>query len=303
MPRSWIASTSWRACPAPSFSDILLGDDADAARDRGRRQPRQRAHQHRPHRRPAGRARRRRDRRSTAATSSSAAAAATSSRAAAATTSSTAMRCSTCASASAMRPATRSAPPTAWWAWSPAAVAALNGPAAERADAGGRGQSEPAADRARDPDDRRASTTLDTAVFSGPRANYQIGEPDAEGRRVIIDTVGTDGVDIIRNIERLQFADEVVDLVDTGNSPPEGQLAILRPPATEDCGADGHAGDGHRRRQSRRHHHRADQLRVADGRGSAFGHLCRHPARWTTSAMMWLHPDRPSRPATKRSAC
>ena len=75
---------------------------------------------------------------------------------------------------------------------------------------------------------------LDTAVFSGARANYQIGEADAEGRRVIIDTVGTDGVDIIRNIERLQFADEVVDLVDTGNSPPEGQLAILGLPATED---------------------------------------------------------------------
>ena len=75
---------------------------------------------------------------------------------------------------------------------------------------------------------------LDTAVFSGARANYQIGEADAEGRRVIIDTVGTDGVDIIRNVERLQFADEVVDLVDTGNSPPEGQLAILGLPATED---------------------------------------------------------------------
>ena len=78
-------------------------------------------------------------------------------------------------------------------------------------------------------------TDVDTAVFSGPRANYQIGEPDAEGRRVIIDTVGTDGVDIIRNIERLQFADEVVDLVNTGNTPPEGQLAILGLPATEDA--------------------------------------------------------------------
>jgi len=75
---------------------------------------------------------------------------------------------------------------------------------------------------------------VDTAVFSGPRANYQIGEPDAEGRRVIIDTVGLDGVDIIRNIERLQFADEIVDLVNTGNSPPQGQLEILGLPATED---------------------------------------------------------------------
>ena len=73
----------------------------------------------------------------------------------------------------------------------------------------------------------------DTAVFSGPRANYTIGEPDAEGRRVIIDNVGTDGVDTIRNIERLQFSDELVVLAGT-NQEPIGLLTISDATPTED---------------------------------------------------------------------
>ena len=73
----------------------------------------------------------------------------------------------------------------------------------------------------------------DTAVFSGPRANYTIGEPDAEGRRVIIDNVGTDGVDTIRNIERLQFSDELVVLAGI-NHEPIGLLTIDDATPTED---------------------------------------------------------------------
>ena len=78
-----------------------------------------------------------------------------------------------------------------------------------------------------------ARIDTDTAVFSGPRANYTIGEPDAEGRRVIIDNVGTDGVDTIRNIERLQFSDELVVLAGI-NREPVGLLTINDATPTED---------------------------------------------------------------------
>ena len=46
---------------------------------------------------------------------------------------------------------------------------------------------------------------MDTPSFSGPAANYTI---DIVGDLVIVtDNVGTDGVDALRNIELLQFAD------------------------------------------------------------------------------------------------
>jgi len=76
-------------------------------------------------------------------------------------------------------------------------------------------------------------TDVDTAVFSGPRSNYTIGEPDAEGRRVIVDNIGTDGIDTIRNIERLQFSDELVVLAGI-NHEPVGLLTINDTTPTED---------------------------------------------------------------------
>ena len=58
--------------------------------------------------------------------------------------------------------------------------------------------------------DPPASTTVstDTAVFSGPRANYTIA-PGA-GFVTVTDNVGTDGIDTIRNVERLRFTDQTV---------------------------------------------------------------------------------------------
>ncbi len=49
---------------------------------------------------------------------------------------------------------------------------------------------------------------IDTAVFTGPRADYTI-EID-NGTITVTDTVGTDGVDRLLSIERLQFSDQTV---------------------------------------------------------------------------------------------
>jgi beta-lactam-binding protein with PASTA domain len=59
---------------------------------------------------------------------------------------------------------------------------------------------------------------IDTAVFSGPRANYTIAVTGTGANRVITvaDTVGTDGTDTIRNVERLQFTDEIVSTTGLG---------------------------------------------------------------------------------------
>ena len=119
---------------------------------------------HRPHRRPAGAARRRRDRHSAPATSSSAATAATSSKAAAATTSSTATR------------------------WLNVRIS-VTGQHADGTGAGDRQRQQHEAiwcrymlagdinpgqlGRARDPACGRGFD-FDTAMFSGPRANYTI---------------------------------------------------------------------------------------------------------------------------------
>ena len=46
---------------------------------------------------------------------------------------------------------------------------------------------------------------IDTAVFTGPRANYTVTSPAT--MVTVTDNVGTDGVDTLLNIERLQFAD------------------------------------------------------------------------------------------------
>jgi hypothetical protein len=57
-----------------------------------------------------------------------------------------------------------------------------------------------------------AATDVDTAAFTGPRANYAISVTGTGADRVITvsDTVGTDGTDTIRNVELLQFTDQIV---------------------------------------------------------------------------------------------
>ncbi|MBI2590734.1 MAG: DUF5011 domain-containing protein [Candidatus Blackburnbacteria bacterium] len=61
---------------------------------------------------------------------------------------------------------------------------------------------------------------IDTAVFSGNLADYTISQPDALGRITVTDNRRedggggrtSDGTDTLRNIERLQFADQTIDL-------------------------------------------------------------------------------------------
>ena len=48
--------------------------------------------------------------------------------------------------------------------------------------------------------------TIDTAVFSGPRANYTI-TPVAGGFSPSLDNVGADGTDTLSGIENLRFTD------------------------------------------------------------------------------------------------
>ena len=50
---------------------------------------------------------------------------------------------------------------------------------------------------------------IDTAVFTGPRADYTVAV--AGGVVTVTDNVGTDGVDTLRNVERLQFADVTIN--------------------------------------------------------------------------------------------
>jgi serralysin len=61
----------------------------------------------------------------------------------------------------------------------------------------------------------------DTAVFSGDYADYLIVE-NADGSLTVTDTVGTDGVDTLVNIELLAFADGTFTVSETlsGSSPP-----------------------------------------------------------------------------------
>ncbi|MGO4676471.1 peroxidase family protein, partial [Bosea sp. 2YAB26] len=62
------------------------------------------------------------------------------------------------------------------------------------------------------------TTDFDTAKFSGLRASYTI-TPNADGSVTVTDNVGTDGTDTLRNIERLQFADQSIVLGGANNQP------------------------------------------------------------------------------------
>jgi len=73
------------------------------------------------------------------------------------------------------------------------------------------------------PGDCNAAAPLncDTAVFSGPAADYDI-IPNGNGTFTVVHTagvgfgVGNDGTDTLRNIERIQFADTIVNLPGSG---------------------------------------------------------------------------------------
>jgi Ca2+-binding RTX toxin-like protein len=75
---------------------------------------------------------------------------------------------------------------------------------------------------------------FDTALFSGPSANYTIITDDngtpfngTDDFVTVIDNVGTDGTDRLINIERLQFSDGTIVLAPGLNEEPTGQLQIL----------------------------------------------------------------------------
>nr|WP_244448768.1 peroxidase family protein [Bosea sp. LC85] len=70
-----------------------------------------------------------------------------------------------------------------------------------------------------------ANADFDTAKFSGVLANYTI-TTNADGSVTVTDNVGTDGTDTLRNIERLQFADQSI-VLGGANSAPVGQPAIV----------------------------------------------------------------------------
>lgn len=62
-----------------------------------------------------------------------------------------------------------------------------------------------------------AATDRDTAVFTGPRANYTISSDGS--LLTVTDNVGTDGTDRLRNVELLRFSDQTVDAVTRPSAP------------------------------------------------------------------------------------
>ncbi len=68
-----------------------------------------------------------------------------------------------------------------------------------------------------------APTGVDTALFTGNRADYTITINNTTGVITVNHGgggVGTDGIDTLRNIERLQFADQVVSIAPTATPNP-----------------------------------------------------------------------------------
>ncbi|WP_375739225.1 peroxidase family protein [Pseudomonas boanensis] len=66
---------------------------------------------------------------------------------------------------------------------------------------------------------------FDTAVYSGNVEQYDIVIND-DGSLTVTDLVGSDGVDRLTNIERLQFANDVLLVAPGNNSGPEGLLSV-----------------------------------------------------------------------------
>ncbi|NOT13936.1 MAG: heme peroxidase [Methylococcaceae bacterium] len=89
-------------------------------------------------------------------------------------------------------------------------------------------------------DDTSIGPDFDTAVFGDVMANYTVEFNDngtenvADDFWVVTDILtGLDGVDIVRNVERLQFSDQALIIGDGVNSEPEGSPTIIGTP-TED---------------------------------------------------------------------
>ncbi len=65
-----------------------------------------------------------------------------------------------------------------------------------------------------------APGAIDTAVFSGPRANYTIAPSLNTTLMTVTDTTGTDGTDTLRGIEKLQFSDITLSILPSGTLTP-----------------------------------------------------------------------------------
>src|SRR5690606_24933158 len=80
---------------------------------------------------------------------------------------------------------------------------------------------------------------VDTAVFAGNRDWYEITQLDGGIIKVTrremeeIDPQVSEGSDTLVGIERIQFADQIVTIRQTGNVDPTGRLVISGTPATE----------------------------------------------------------------------
>ena len=76
---------------------------------------------------------------------------------------------------------------------------------------------------------------VDTAVFSGDQDEYDVSENE-DGTVVVAHDGGDgeDGTDVLRNIERLQFADGTVDLTGLFERPAEGTVTISDTTPAED---------------------------------------------------------------------
>jgi hypothetical protein len=65
-----------------------------------------------------------------------------------------------------------------------------------------------------------AASGTDTAQFTTNRADYTIAFNNTTGVTTVTDNVGTDGIDTLRNVERLQFADQVVSVTPNASAAP-----------------------------------------------------------------------------------
>ena len=120
---------------------------------------------------------------------------------------------------------------------------------------------------------------IDTAVFSGPQANYTVTTTGGDGTlgsagstTTVTDNVGADGTDTLRNIEQLAFSDTVVT-----NAPAIGVGNRRQRPGN------GHLDRADRRRRQQLQHQDAgcdDEPRRRPGRWPA--HCAGHatPASW-----------------------
>ena len=81
-----------------------------------------------------------------------------------------------------------------------------------------------------------AGTFVDTAVFSDVRANYDFIPGLSGTQMTIVHSRGTlaDGVDVLRNVERLAFADQTVNTEAIANALPTGATTINDMTPTED---------------------------------------------------------------------